>query len=593
MLDGLRAPVKCHWQGVAAVLCAFGCVGVAHVRAASGSNRTSVTPRSPLSGTIYVLPRHPVYELLDRLQTKGLLPHAPLSTKPWTRMRIADALLSIPPDSPVLTETDRAQWRFYAGEFADEIVALGADSIRRSVPPAWWSARADHREPWLRPFVTYHADDVQGRIWVAGGLSAEGDTNVTYRRHAEIGGWLLLGEHWGAQAAMRDVAVWGDDVAPPPPFGPERGVASIDGDTSTTIFYDDTEAMVTFADRRFTVSVGQYPLVFGPGRHAQVILSDNAPPLPQVRLSVHPWPWFTFTYVHMSLQSGVPDTSTYWHRQFPAATGYVTKFYAAQRLEFTAIRGIDVAAGESVVYGGRGPVLRYMIPVVPFRAAQHDEGNLDNLQMWGDISVARLPWTKLYGALFMDELSVSTLFSRDNIHNWWAWQIGLAVADVWGFVPDLDFGVEYTRAHPWVYHHRYLWNTYDTWAFEDNDAVVAYPLGFWQGHNGDYVHADLSWRPRRNIKLTVWASQARRGGEGTVDEQYYPPAEPFLFGLVTRTREARLDCEWEPVRDLVVRAGIGFAERRYTPDATASAQGDVASRRRWTTANVGVTYNVW
>lgn len=540
------------------------------------------------SGTIFVPPRHPVYEFLSRLQTKGFLPRAALSTKPWTRTQIAAALLTVEQDDPMLTATDRARWRYYVGEFADELAALGADSLANSVPPAWWTATAKDRRTWLRPFVTYRTDNAQGRIWVAGGFTATNDTGATYRRHAEIGGWLRLGEHLGMQGAMPDIAVWGDHAGPSPPYRPERGVAQIAGDTSGTLYCDDAEAMVTFGNRSGSVSIGQYPLVIGPGRSAQVTLSDKAPAAPQVRLSAHPWPWLTFTYVHLSLQSGVPDTAGFWHRQFPEATGYVQKYYVAHRLEFTGIRGVDLGLGESVVYGGRGPVLRYLIPVMPLRPAQHAEGDLDNLQMWGDIAVTRLPRTKLYGALLIDELSLDALFTQDNIHNWWAWQIGAYVADTWGFAPDLDFGLEYTRAHPWVYRHKYPWNTYDTWAYRGNDAVVAYPLGFWQGHNGDFIVADLVWRPRPGVRLALSASQARRGGDGTMAEQYNPPAEPFLFGPVTRTREARLDGEWETARDLFLRAGVGVVEKRYVPD-----DGSSPSRRRWTALNVGVTYNVW
>ena len=573
----LMTPRHGRLTGSAAILW---CVLAASAAGASDAQHPQV------SGTLYVLPRHPVYAYLERMSAKGLLPHAPLSTRPWTRTQLADALIEISPEDACLTDVDRADWRFYAGEFADEILALGADSLLERCAPAWWSRAAGDRSVWKQPLSTYRKDDAEVRLWVAGGLTAQHDTSANYRRHAEIGGWARLGEHWGAQAAMRDVAVWGPDVTPPPAFDPTPGVAHIDGDTSASFYYDDTEALVTYGSRFFTASVGVYPLLFGPGTHAQVILSDKAPPLPQVRLTVCPWPWLSFTYVHMTLQSGVPDSESFWHRYDPENTGYAKKYYVAHRLELTALRGIDLALGESVVYGGRGPELRYLIPIIPFRAAQHAEGDLDNLQMWADIAATRLPWTRLYGALLIDELSLNALLKEDMSHNWWAWQVGAQVADLWGFVPDVDLCLEYTRAHPWVYHHEYPWNTYDTWALKGNEAVVGYPLGFWQGHNGDFLRGDLIWQPRRGLRFGVWASQARRGGEGTVEEQYNPPAESFLFGPVTRTREIGVEASWELRRDLVVRAMLGHSTRKRTSDAE-------SSRRSWTTASFGVTYNVW
>jgi len=228
-----------------------------------------------------------------------------------------------------------------------------------------------------------------------------------------------------------------------------------------------------------------------------------------------------------------------------------------------------------------------MIPVVPFRAAQHDVGNLDNLQIWADIAVSRLPYTRLYGAMYIDEFSIDALMRGNDRHNWWAWQLGMLTADMWGLAPNVDLRLEYTRSNPWAYRHRYPWNSYDTWAMRGNEPGVAYPLGFWQGHNGDYVRGDVYWRPKRDVGLSLWLSQARRGGEGSVAEQYDQIDEPYLFGPVTRTREFGAEASWEIWRDLALRGSMSRTARRRTDSDTPAAE------RSWTTLSAGLFYNVW
>jgi len=535
---------------------------------------------------IYLTPDHPVYAWFERLSAKGLLPHAPLDTRPWTREEVARALIGVRRDDERLTRTDRERWRFYVGEFADEVAALGADSLLRVAKPAWWT---DAARPGggFRGIFSVHGDrDAAVRLVPGFGVGVGRDSSVIYSRYIRLGGWAYFGSHWSAQATVRDDAYVGKDVVPPPRFGPEHGWAAVDGDSGSSFSVDDPEGLVTLSSRFAAISAGVYPVIFGPGARAQVILSDKPPAVPQVRLTARPVPWLTFTYVHLSLQSGIRDSTGPPNARTPAKAGYLRKYYAAHRLELTVVPGLDLAFGESVVYGARSPELVYLVPVVPFRAAQHDIGNLDNLQMWADVALARIPWTRLYGALFIDELSIRAILRGDAMHNWWAWQVGALGTDLWGLAADLDVRVEYTRANPWTYHHLYPWNTYDTWALQDDTPVVAYPLGFWQGHNGDFVRGDLVWRPRRDVELAAWASQARHGGDGTTDEQYNPPTEPFLFGPRVRTREGGVSASWEVRRDLVLRASLARSAQRGTHGASPASA-------TWTAGFLGITYNVW
>ena len=535
-------------------------------------------------GVLYLTHRHPVYQLLERLHTKGFLPNAPLGTRPWTRMQVAEILSEIDTHDHRLTSVDRQRLEFYAGEFADELRVLGRDSLLQTVEPAWWTlAGRDSCPGYLKPLATHGDSRSSLRLKGAVGYSFVTDTSTTYRRHWEAGGRIRIADSWGAQASMVDIATWGDDVVPPAPFSPEQGVAYIDGDSSGTIYYDDPVAEVTYGSRYYTVSLGTMPVVFGTAADGNIVLSGNAPPIPHVRITAHPWRWLTFTYLHMTLQSGVADSQSIWTASADFQSQHIRKYCVAHRIEYTGIDGVNLAVGESIIYGGRGTETMYLIPVVPFRAAQHDVGDLDNLQMWADFSIARIPWTRLYGAIIIDELRITTATDNEDHHNWWAWQLGLQIADFWGYVPDADLTLEYTHANPWVYHHRYPWNTYDTWAMRGNDPITAYPLGYWMGHNGDVLYGGIAWRARPSLEFSLWGRHTRRGAEGNTDLQYTAPSESFLFGAVTKTTELSLDFSWEILRDVVLEGGCGYKRQ----------SGDVVTTRDWITGHAGLTYDVW
>ena len=551
---------------------------------------------SPAEPAIYVEPDHPVYEFIERLSAKRLVELHVLAIRPKTRHEIATILSDIPRKSTRLTEQDRRRLRFYLGEFADE---LPSNHPARESDAAWWTLRATEQEkthdyglPWWRNLLRKRTlgvdNDVTLRPLVSLGADIGQDTAMTWSRKIRVGGWATFGSSWSAQAMMVEDVEFGDGAAPPPRFGPERGVAFIDGTLGSSFSVDDPQALVTYSGRHATLSGGVFPLEIGHGRHANTILSDKAPPLPHVQLTVHPTPALTFTYLHMFLQSGVPDTTSPWYTESDGwQSRHLRKYFVLHRLDYAG-RGFEIGLGESVIYGARNLEPIYLIPVVPFRAAQHDVGDLDNLQMFVDGALTAIPYTRVYGSFFIDEMAFEALTSRVMSHSWWAWQIGLLTTDVLGLIPNVDLRAEYTGALPWAYHHRYPWNTYDTYAYHGNDPVVAYPLGFFNGHNSDYARFDIQWRPVWNVELTGSASLSRRGSEGSIVEQYDTdaPAKEFLFGDVTRTYEYRFGVRWEFARDFFA-SGMVSQTTRKTEDA------GVTSARDWTTFSLGVTYRIW
>ncbi|HNZ40190.1 MAG TPA: hypothetical protein PKN69_11730, partial [Candidatus Latescibacteria bacterium] len=121
--------------------------------AARESNTTALAP-------IFVTPRDPVYEFLDRVETKGLLSNAELSMKPWTRLSIARALLEINrTDSSVnrLTAVDKELLRFFAGEYRDETRAISDGDPFKDLPSDPSQVFSDRVERWSRP--SFEQDD--------------------------------------------------------------------------------------------------------------------------------------------------------------------------------------------------------------------------------------------------------------------------------------------------------------------------------------------------------------------------------------------------------------------------------------------------
>jgi hypothetical protein len=226
-------------------------------------------------------------------------------------------------------------------------------------------------------------------------------------------------------------------------------------------------------------------------------------------------------------------------------------------VEMSVADGVDVAVGESEVYGGRNVELLYLIPVMFFKAGEHYTGDQDNSQIFGNIDLNLIRNVNSYLTLFVDEFSTEEFYMTSRQRNQLGFTVGTRVYDP--VVSNSDLLVEYTRTNPWVYNHKYPDATYQS---------RGYDLGDWIGQNADLLYIEANLRPIRALKIGFQFESLRKGGKLPTIRQYELPTPEFLYGPLIRRQTYGVTARYEPLRDLFIDAKVLLSRYSQEPDQT-------------------------
>jgi hypothetical protein len=221
----------------------------------------------------------------------------------------------------------------------------------------------------------------------------------------------------------------------------------------------------------------------------------------------------------------------------------------------------------------------YLIPVNFFKVYDNivNNGNIlagSNGQLFFQLSSRnKLPNTHLYTSLFIDEIRTSTMFDKNKSRNQLGYTFGASVTDF--LLPYLTVSLEYTRVNPFVYNNLIPAQEYTS--FQNS-------LGDWMGNNFDRVFASLRYTPIPRLKCLLSYQSIRKGGAGTVEQQYFQQPQPgFLFDPLFNRKEITFRCSYELINNLQLMGWYSQIRQQTLPAAT------------WTTtqmASIGFTFGL-
>ncbi|NUN69948.1 MAG: hypothetical protein HUU02_09590 [Bacteroidetes bacterium] len=498
--------------------------------------------------SVYLTATHPVYKYLDKMEAKQVITGYRDAVKPLTRQMIARFLVQIDTSSVGTTEIEREEQQYYKEEFFLELQNIGYENI---IEERWnlYQYRSDfgNYNIDLIGGMTYH-DRGDGRFTkvISNGLNAYGYTGAQiglsfmFRDNTESGSYISASREL-SPAPAQVIARWFKEF----------------------INYDPIDAQVNVDLGPVTLSAEKMHNVWGAGERGQVILSSKAPSFPQIKMRAKFGDNIDFTYLHGWLYSGLLDSLRSF--QVPDLAGplgarkvFRQKYIAAHMLEFTPFEGVDLAIGESQVYGSREPELIYLIPVMFFKAAEHWMYDTDNSQMFFTADLNVFKDQNYYLSLFLDEFSTEDFARADRQRN----QLGFTVGGSWYdlLVSDSRLSVEYTRTNPWVYNHRFT---------DANFQSHGINLGHWIGQNADLFTVTYTYRPFRSLETGLFFESLRKGGKDSTKFQYMLPTPTFLYGPLTKQQTYGLTAVYEPLRDLIV--DIQVLQSRFTTQVTTAS----------------------
>jgi len=490
----------------------------------AGSAQTTFLPTS-----------HWVYDFLDRLETRGLLPRLLGDTRPMTRLAIARELLPLLSRLEELSRAEGEQIEFLKSELREEFGQLGVEFTGQSTG---WSRLVRHGlvDPWAPDLLYANGRNMLDfslplpgestpplRIWIDpvlnfDGLAASADTLTSTERvnHLERGIALRgsLGNYIGFYSDARDNQEWGTRRYPGIVNFTREGLGFVRGSGSgKQMDYDETVAGIVYSRDWLTLHMGKDRNHWGPGYAGQLMLSDHPTSYDQIKVEVAA-SRLRFTMLWAVLQH-------YNTRYFTG--NHQEKYLAAHRLEFSPWPFLAVALHEMILYSGRSFEPSYLNPLNFFRSAEHYLGDRDNAAMGLDFQLKVLPKTKLYMELLLDDVTSSKLGSG-FYGNKYAILTGGHHVDLFG-VSGLDLRGEYTRIRPYTYTHDGVTN------FQHYSTNLGHRLG----PNAEGIFVQMEYRYNRPLLLKAAWERTRHGSN---------PAGINVGGSLYEARNHLLDSEY-------------------------------------------------
>jgi len=486
------------------------------------------------------------YAFLDRMEAKGLFKTHYLRTRPLSRAAFADIIRVTEnnlTDYPKLTEAEKRLFEQLKGDFIDELKPSNNSSKRVE--------KERHLFRWAEPHGEFHFDlHARETILSNRGQSFQPDELLS---ETMIGG-IIRGQVGGQLAFYlnaRNAATRGSNLERKNDlnFDPSKGLPI--NITGENVFRDQATAYFAFGKPWLMLEIGRDELDWGPGYHGGLMVSRNMPPTEMIKLSSR-FRRFQFTSAHAFLRSSLG-----------------AKYLAAHRLDLMIVPGLYFGGSESVIYGNRDVELAYLNPIMPYQVAEHHLGDKDNNMLSVDFTTTLIPFTKLYGEFFIDDMTSTQSLTR-YFGNKFAFLLGSLWADPL-HLTNLDLRFEYARIEPFVYSH---WDSINI--YTNYDKII----GHWLGPNSDTAFLQAGYQLGRDTRLELSAERIRKG-EGqanTVSRPQEGKGKKFLEGIVERRHLIGIKVVEQLRRDFFASISYIYSDTRNLSQIAGSRSFDHLAR---------------
>ena len=510
--------------------------------------------------TVWENPNSEVYPYLYRLSQKGLIDFQDI-IRPVSREQIAKLLLELEGKKAQLSKVENAELHFYLQEYHP--IDANADDKAHFV-------KKDENKR-LRGFYV-HSKDFQLNADPVGSIMRVSGTNQGFTQVSNGIEFWGQAKRFAFQFYYRDYTETGTGLNEFRKESPETGIIQLAEPTATHQNFSEIRASISYSWKNGSISLGKDQLLWGYGENGNIVLSNKAPTYPYIRLDYQPFKWLTFNYTHAFLNSNIVDS----FRTYGTGTGagvygdvrirYIPKYMATHTLIFKPTKGLDVAIGESIVYSDKLDI-GFLIPVNFFKIYDNNRSNYNinagsNGQFFLQVSSKnQIKNTHLYGSLFVDELRVSEMFNPAKSRNQLGYTLGGSITDL--LIPYLTVGAEYTRVNPFVYS-----NLIPAEYYTQYDL----PLGDWMGNNFDRQTFFLKYTPIPKLKAYIRYQAIRKGGPGTITQQYLAePQPPFLFDYQKKRTDVFVQLKYELINNFYLTGSYQMLDQTLASGVKSSA----------------------
>ncbi len=485
-----------------------------------------------------------VHPFLYRMAQKGFIDYNDL-IKPINRVHVLNSLNTLKQKDSVLNNVEKKELNFYLQEFTrpliEQISLFKKDQNKR------WRAGAivaNDFEFYIDPLLSVNNFSGTGnnikqlsngfQLWGTAGKNQNLGYQVYYRDYTETG---TVNNNFREESAT-------------------PGNILVGAKSDNKINYTDIRANINYSFKKGNISFGKDNLIWGYGENSNIVLSNKVPSYPYIRLDYKPLKWLNFNYTHAWLNSNIADSSLSYFTNSGRIDNdfrlvFVQKYLATHSIEVEAMKGLNIAIGESIVYSDKMDP-GFLIPINLFKFYDNNRSNYlieagSNGQYFLSLSSRnQIKNTHLYSTAFIDEIKVSSLFNKTESRNQLGYNLGGSITDI--FIPYLSLGAEYTRVNPFVYSNLISAQTYTSYN---------YNLGDWMGNNFDKAILFAKYTPIAKLKLVARFQKIRKGGPGSIYEQYAVQPQPsFLFDYIKTRSDILFQARYEYINNIYLNSSL-------------------------------------
>jgi len=493
--------------------------------------------------TVWENTETPVMGYLQRMAQKGKINLQDI-IQPITRKQIENALIELEKDSlltnlanhkfVVLTAIEKKELAFYLQEYR---TINGSDTANLK------AVQKDANKRFRGLYL--HQKDFILNVDPMGSLVRISSLGNSFTQMSNGLSFWGQSKQFAFQFYYRDYTENGSGMNLFRTASPEKSIIQLYNSTANSQNYSEIRGNISYSFNKGSISLGKDHLNWGYGENGKIVLDNKVSSYPLIRLDYQPTKWMQFNYTHAWLNSNIVDSNALYTAGVGAGSGeqriqYIPKYMATHSLVFTPTKGLNIAIGESVVYSDKTDI-GFFIPVNFFKVYDNNRSNYNisagsNGQFFIQASSRnQIKNTHLYGSMFIDEIRISTILNRAKSRNQLGYTVGGSVTDI--LLPYLTLGTEYTRVNPFVYANLIAAQNYTQY-----DRV----MGDWMGNNFDRFMVFAKYNPIPKLNLYARFQSIRKGGLGSIGEQYLAePQPPFLFDLQSKRKDWFLQFKYE------------------------------------------------
>ena len=457
---------------------------------------------------------NPVYDFLLQIETKGILPYYTLSQLPLQKKTIISALKLARENDSLLTNIEKKVLTKFEKEYQivpnDRAVAIYTKTDTNSV----FSSKI--LQDYDKSF--YYYADSNSNVTIIPLASAEvfmSDNAIEGINNLLMGtlGFRLSGtlsDQFGYYFQFVNSAVLKGDSS----------LALIDNRYATSkqfTFYkhdaDMSESHIAYQKDWFYASIGRETRLFGAGLDQRLIINNAVSPVFDAITLKAKFRTFEYTFSHNSLLN-FPESGN-----VGAFATIPPKYTAKNSFTFLPSWG-EVSFFQSVIYA-RNVDLAYLNPLGFLKTLETNLGERDNVDMGFTAVVRPLKNLQIKATWFLDDLKFSEIGN-----NYWGNKTAWNIAAITSIIPNINFGLEYTRAEPYVFSHFNSQNsaTTDSVLFcstiQPNSDRITALLNFWWGQRYPLQIKYSHTRHGKNIYDTEGNLIKNVGGDALISNRY-------------------------------------------------------------------------